>query len=320
MASRLDSSRLEAVQVMRGIAAMLVVVIHAINSNDFRTDLPRSWLGSGHFNEFGASGVDLFFVLSGFVMAHAISNPSASSPSRFMANRLIRIVPYFWAALLAYLCIMTATGRTYDTAALFNTLTIFPLYSPSTFVPPALFVGWSLAFELAFYTVVSFSIWIAPEPAHRIRIVSQAVALLAIAGIVLEPRTDLLAIWANPIWFEFLLGVLVHWLWKRRRDRASTLTCSLLAIAGAAGLSPSLLIGFPFLTTHWALLNENAGMARPVWWALPYALLLLSLLWFTENSPRLVMSRLWRALSFCRAMKSFSNGGITRRTACGTIT
>ena len=293
MASRLNGSRLEAVQVMRGLAAMLVVVVHSINSNDFRTDLPRSWLGAGHFNEFGASGVDLFFVLSGFVMAHAISNPSASSPWRFMVNRLIRIVPYFWAASLLFLALTTATGRTYHAAALFNNLTIFPLYNPMTFDPPALLVGWSLAFELAFYAVVSFSIWIAPMPSARLRIVAQIVALLAVTGFILQPNMDLLAIWANPIWLEFLLGIAVYQLWKLPSMFVPSTACWLLIVVGTVGLSQSILFGFPFQTPHWGILNENAGFLRSIWWATPYAILLLGLLWLSEISRSLSKSGLW---------------------------
>jgi len=281
---------------MRAIAAMLVVVDHAINSNDFRMDLPRSWLGSGLFNEFGASGVDLFFVLSGFVMAHAISNPSASSASRFMINRLIRIVPFYWAASLLFLAVTTVTGRSYDAAALFNNLTIFPLYDPTKFVPPALIVGWTLTFELAFYSIVSFSIWSTPNPAGRIRVVAQAVAVLAIGGIILEPRTDLLAIWANPMWFEFLLGIFIHWLWRRPKSAVPKSACLLIGLVGLAGLSLSLTIGFPFEAAHWGILDGNAGLARPVWWALPYSLILLSLLWLSETSLNVTQSRPWRFL------------------------
>jgi peptidoglycan/LPS O-acetylase OafA/YrhL len=210
-----------------------------------------------------------------------------------MVNRLIRIVPYFWAASLVFLGLTTATGRTYHPAALFNNLTIFPLYNPMTFDPPALLVGWSLAFELAFYTVVSFSIWIAPMPSARLRIVAQIAALLAVTGFILQPNMDLLAIWANSIWLEFLLGIAVYQLWKLPSMFVPSTACWLLIAAGTVGLSQSILFGFPFQTPHWGILNENAGLLRSIWWATPYAMLLLGLLWLSEISRSLSKSGLW---------------------------
>lgn len=50
-----STGRIDAIQAMRAVAALLVVVTHAIGTYDDRTDLPRSWLGSlEHFNSFGA--------------------------------------------------------------------------------------------------------------------------------------------------------------------------------------------------------------------------------------------------------------------------
>jgi peptidoglycan/LPS O-acetylase OafA/YrhL len=66
--------RLDTVQALRGIAALAVVCNH----------IPAI--------EHGAFGVDLFFVISGFIVCHV----AAADPGRFMAKRLIRVLPLYW--------------------------------------------------------------------------------------------------------------------------------------------------------------------------------------------------------------------------------
>ena len=294
-----SSNRLEAVQILRAVAAILVVLVHAINANDFRIDLPRAWLGkAGHFNSFGASGVDMFFVLSGFVMAHALLSPAATSAGRFASQRLIRVVPYYWLASLAFLIVMTMTGRNFEPSAFVTTLTVFPVYDPQRFLQPVLFVGWTLAFELAFYLVVSLAIWLAPRPQHRLPLVLLIVCTLGSRGWMQVPRTDLFAVWLNPIWYEFGLGLAVHWVWERKAKPAGPLVASALIAAGMFGLGFSAVSGFPFTADHWAILNERTGGERVLWWALPAAGILLGLLWLSEGrfGTWLAGSRGWRAM------------------------
>jgi peptidoglycan/LPS O-acetylase OafA/YrhL len=92
------------------------------------------------------------------------------------------------------------------------------------------------------------------------------------------------------------MGICAYWLWNRGGERVSRNACWLLAAAGLAGLSVSLLIGFPFVTTHWGILDQDAGILRPIWWALPYSMLVLSLLWLTERSLMPSRSIVWRSL------------------------
>ena len=74
------------VQVLRAIAALLVVHAHASGPSG----LGLKWFG-------GTSGVDLFFVISGFIIAYVTSQDA----SQFMKRRLLRIVPIYWASTLA---------------------------------------------------------------------------------------------------------------------------------------------------------------------------------------------------------------------------
>ena len=68
---------LNSVQYLRAMAALLVVGYH-INS----------------YQVYLMSGVDIFFVISGFIMWQ--STRGGTSPRQFLTNRLIRIVPLYW--------------------------------------------------------------------------------------------------------------------------------------------------------------------------------------------------------------------------------
>ena len=76
------NSKIESLQLLRFIAAMLIVSVHL------------------NF-EFGHIGVDIFFVLSGFIIAYVTDKKTQS----FFINRLIRIIPFYW--LITFLFIAT---------------------------------------------------------------------------------------------------------------------------------------------------------------------------------------------------------------------
>ena len=92
-ATRPDSSSLVSIQALRAIAALLVFWGHAINAvtAQVAADFPHLY---------GRFGVDIFFVISGFVMVYSseslFGRPGA--PIKFFARRIARIVPLYWAA------------------------------------------------------------------------------------------------------------------------------------------------------------------------------------------------------------------------------
>ena len=80
------------IQYLRGIAAILVVWFHAT----IQVDGVSTYFSSS----FGASGVDLFFVISGFIMVVTTAGKDVT-PQRFFVLRIIRVVPLYWLATLA---------------------------------------------------------------------------------------------------------------------------------------------------------------------------------------------------------------------------
>ena len=88
--------RLDWLQVLRGVAAAGVVVSHGVEY--LAPDAPGRWL-VGALNHLG-SGVDLFFVISGFIMVMTTAGKSIT-PMDFITRRFIRVVPLYWVLTLA---------------------------------------------------------------------------------------------------------------------------------------------------------------------------------------------------------------------------
>jgi peptidoglycan/LPS O-acetylase OafA/YrhL len=131
--ARADSLSLVSIQALRAIAALLVFWGHAINAVTLEVpaDFPHLY---------GPFGVDIFFVISGFVMVYSseglFGQPGA--PIKFFARRIARIVPLYWAAtaILVWFVVPYAS-----TKAVLGSLFFAPRIPSEA---PLLFVGWTL--------------------------------------------------------------------------------------------------------------------------------------------------------------------------------
>ena len=94
------SAQLKSIQVLRAVAALGVLTLHVANEKGMLFGG-----GPGPFQNFllGAAGVDLFFVISGFVMVYSSESlfGRAEAPKIFFLRRLARIAPLYWAVTVA---------------------------------------------------------------------------------------------------------------------------------------------------------------------------------------------------------------------------
>ena len=191
-------------QSLRALAALMVVMQHAQFLHH-----PR-WWGS----TVGALGVDLFFVISGFVIVTVTRNEQ--SFRRYALRRLIRIVPLYWlltcvmAALVLFAPgLFRATWFTLD--HFIASLLFIPTVSPSRpdEISPLLPPGWTLNFEMFFYLVFGALIALRLRGCARIVALSAVFGLLIVAGMVLQPAAAVSKYYTSWRLLEFLAGAWV---------------------------------------------------------------------------------------------------------------
>jgi exopolysaccharide production protein ExoZ len=154
----------------------------------------------------GAAGVDIFFVISGFVM-WVISASHDTPPHRFMANRLRRIIPLYWIATigLATLAALTPTHLpsvkpSLDHALL--SLLFIPHYNADGRIWPLLVPGWTLNYEMFFYAL--FTIALLFSPRRRLILLSTVMVALVLAGKSWAFHNPVAATWTGQLSLEFL--------------------------------------------------------------------------------------------------------------------
>lgn len=190
------------IQYLRGIAASVVVLQHA------STSMPDSPFSLG----FGGWGVDLFFVISGFIMFHTTAD-DRTGPGEFAVRRLVRIVPmYLLLTSVAYALAIVAPSITRTFSASFadyvRSILFIPFFNSSTgTVQPILGIGWTLNYEMFFYLLFAAALVL---PARK-RLAACWIVLgsLAMTGIMLRPAGVLSGFYTHPILIEFASGMLI---------------------------------------------------------------------------------------------------------------
>lgn len=212
-------NRLHGIQYLRAVAALAVVVFHAAE----RT--------GGHF-AIGAAGVDIFFVISGFIM-WVLADRRPTTPSRFLRDRLERIAPVYWIA--TGIMIAGALAGLFPNLKLtfghvLGSLFFVPHQSPSNGqIWPVLVQGWTLNYEMFFYVVFAACLLL---PA-RLRLAGLASALIGLTGFgfVGDSSNPLLATYTNPIILEFLTGALIGKLWLDDKIPSPAIGTALILVA-----------------------------------------------------------------------------------------
>ena len=212
---RRDSTRLLAVQVLRAFAALAVVVYHA--EYDAEAVAARAGLVFEHSELLPwMAGVDVFFVISGFIMVHASDElfGMSGAASLFLTRRLIRIVPLYWAATILFLATLVLLPSTLNKAApnLWQVVASFffvPVERSDGLIRPVFSLGWTLNYEMFFYALFATAIML--RRAIAVATVTAVLVLLVLIGEAVH-RTGLappaaLEFWSDPIVLEFAFGM-----------------------------------------------------------------------------------------------------------------
>jgi peptidoglycan/LPS O-acetylase OafA/YrhL len=181
------------IQVLRGVAALMVVLYHVSQRLDrFAGPIP-GFTDAAHYGRFG---VDIFFVISGFIMAHiGEGRPKDSAYFRqFLKHRLIRIMPLYWIVSALVLAVFLARPELVNAGSGRPQVLLSLLLVPnhSSFLVG---VAWTLSHEMFFYLLFAFLGLLFGE--RGTVLTGAAIVLLTLAGAVTrlaQPQT------ANPVW------------------------------------------------------------------------------------------------------------------------
>ena len=196
---------LHGIQYLRAFAATAVVLFHAAER-------------TGQHFAIGAAGVDVFFVVSGFIMM-AISDRRPLRPIAFLRDRLLRIAPSYWivtAIMVAGAAAGFFPNLKLDPWHVLGSLIFLPVPSPNGGqLWPVLVQGWTLNYEIFFYLV--FALILMLRPALRLASLCLLLVALVVAGGFLAVSDPIAEFYTQPLILEFAAGAALAKLWAHGR-------------------------------------------------------------------------------------------------------
>jgi exopolysaccharide production protein ExoZ len=188
------------IHYLRAIAASMVVWFHVHNSVVGMNHLDAQIEGFRH-------GVDIFFVISGFVMMSSTAGKSMTARD-FFIQRCQRVIPLYWLVTIIYLCF-----KPWNWSSLFASLVFFPVFSESIgWFEPVLPLGWTLNYEMFFYALFGVSLALAPK--WRFPFMATIFFALVFVGHCVVTGS-VLSFYGAPFVFEFLAGMAIaHFRWS----------------------------------------------------------------------------------------------------------
>jgi exopolysaccharide production protein ExoZ len=271
MNNTFNEARLDSIQILRGIAAMLIVIGHST------------------FLRGSPVGVEIFFCVSGFIMMYVTQN----NASKFLPKRVIRIIPLYWGAtMLTYL--LGVILQSADYAYPDTIFTIKSLFFMTNGMPLHT-IGWTLNFEVIFY--ILFYI------ACRISIKYRGLIVCAFLGMWIFIRAELLfyhSVSSRPYFVTmplcFAYGILAFYVIKfayskREKIREIKPACAIWILFAVLWTLSKFAENI-----SWA--KGNFTFLRPLAYGIPAFVLVccLSVLFIPVNADAASPPRIWRKI------------------------
>jgi exopolysaccharide production protein ExoZ len=262
------------VQMLRGVAAFLVVFVHLQRLAEL-AGLPS---GATYF---GNSGVDLFFVISGMIMVMTTAR-GRLTPLDFLRNRLMRVAPLYWVITLVVFAIALVApslmqSTTADPVQLAKSLAFIPFPRADGAMHPTVFVGWSLNYEMAFYLLFALGMAL-PGRWLGLALTCALLVLAVVLGQLLRPASPVLAFYAQPVILEFgagmVLGALLPglpaapgWRWPAAALGVAAFAVMLAGPVLLPGQDRAVMFGIPaVVVVACAVIAEKDGLKAGAGW------------------------------------------------------
>ena len=213
-----ERNRYQSVQYLRAFAALFVLLGHSMSAvtdlcSDGKCAFIRPRWATG-------SGVDLFFLISGFIMLVSSKDlfQKRGAGAKFISKRLIRIVPLYWLSTVIFIALTTIfRNETTDLRHFISSILFFP-WNPNANIEgisPVLSLGWTLNYEMMFYIVFASFIHLQRNNA-LFWIFFTLLSLVTLGQFVSQDEIPLF-FWSRPIILEFAAGMMLGELAIRQR-------------------------------------------------------------------------------------------------------
>ena len=271
------------IQVLRGLAALAVILFHVSEMLIQYSDRSGIFCALTPLWQQGAAGVDLFFIISGFVMVQStramFQQPGACW--KFLRKRLIRIVPLYWfytsLMLLLVLLPFTLQEHYFSLSYTLKSYFFIPALNPKTGLDlPLLSIGWTLFYEMYFYLI--FALLLCFSKKIFLPAISIFFTLSVLAGFLLPALSPLFKLMTSPLLLEFILGCLL----------AAVVDKKAAVITGSSVFRyvPPVLLTVALLCLLLLPLVPNAADQRLLFWGCPALLLTAGLVCYEQkNQP-----------------------------------
>ena len=252
---------MRSIQYLRGLAAFGVLVFHAVER-------------AGQSFGTGAAGVDVFFVISGFIM-WVVTSGRPTSPVEFLQRRVERIVPLYWGLTLITAAAAIAVPALFPAMQpgaghVLKSLFFVPHADPTGLIAPLVVPGWTLNYEMFFYVLFA-AVLFAPARLRPLILTAVLVSLVAIRPLG-DASNPLWATYTNNLLLEFAAGVWLGQAWRARRLPGHAAGWAMIAL-GLAGFAAV------------ALTGVDVERARALLWGVPAFLLVAGAVSVEQAGP-----------------------------------
>ncbi|WP_205508284.1 acyltransferase family protein [Longitalea arenae] len=217
-----QDANIESVQIMRGFAALLVVLLHiSIKGAQYGNDALKGFT-------IGEAGVDLFFIISGYIMCVSTIGREMNF-GQFMMHRVRRILPLYWLTTTIGLIIFLYRPEIINTSggetSIWASYTLIPngkRYLNSN--------GWTLSYEFVFY--ILFGLLIHRGTYKAMQLSSVLLVIMAAAGLLFAYPGHTFHFLTSNLFLEFVYGMGIFYLFNKKIIRPNTAMGLVLCILG----------------------------------------------------------------------------------------
>lgn len=243
---------ISSIQSLRGIAALMVVLFHLTVQTDRLGFAPVDVATL-------AAGVDIFFVISGFIMWVTTAGRPERTAIGFYRDRIARIVPLYWAITAFMVLVLLVAPQVVQTAVLDpRHATLSFLFVPAANpinggYTPLLIPGWTLNYEMFFYLLFGAAIALGRRNMGlRAGLIIIPLTLLAVSGWLFD-LPGVVRFYARDIILEFAFGIGLGIIYLRGRIARSHWWWAVAALGIVALAFSSFNEGENFRAFKWGL-------------------------------------------------------------------